>query len=444
MTTRPVDWRLTGETESGQRFLRGNGLWVDEMIENMINNILVPEYKELWPLLVHDRALNGNVVDDASLEVMLRIENEMRRLKVMGDDERRSLWLEIHLPGRRYYWGEDKRDRNGNIWYWISTGNYRGFHYLLLGDNRHRCIDLRSQPYVGEVRNPEHIYTDVREPLLRLEEYVKRIVDAVCVAPDKYNEYIEENLPYWKRHGTIRRSALNGICPLYKRVENPEAEVELLENVRKCPLTVLDEMTLNTYMHYWRLAYVAYRTRDDIEPDSIDEYADSDDREVFRRSSKGYNLEEYDLDSQEDFIRWKDGNSLYHCLDVAYARIHLWPVREDDGLWHFEISYNVCGYFRDVLNIVRALYEQGIIIGINLWADDALAQLKEEDTVRISPCPNKYRKEISLPTVGDGVTRRMVNAIIRETVWDNEEPVWPEKVTENGNSSGGLAFDRRN
>ena len=136
MTTRPVDWHLTGETESGQRFLRGNGLWVDEMIENMINNILVPEYKELWPLLVHDRALNGNVVDDASLEVMLRIENEMRRLKVMGDDERRSLWLEIHLPGRRYYWGEDKRDRNGNIWYWISTGNYRGFHYLLLGDNR--------------------------------------------------------------------------------------------------------------------------------------------------------------------------------------------------------------------------------------------------------------------------------------------------------------------
>lgn len=90
----------------------------------MINNIIVPEYKELWPLLDLDRALNGNVVNDASLEVMLRIENEMRRLKVMGDDERRSLWLEIHLPGRRYYWGEDKRDRNGNIWYKLSTGNY--------------------------------------------------------------------------------------------------------------------------------------------------------------------------------------------------------------------------------------------------------------------------------------------------------------------------------
>ena len=57
----------------------------------MVNNIIVPEYKELWPLLSLDRALNGNVVDDASLEVMLRIENEMHRLKVMGDDARRSL-----------------------------------------------------------------------------------------------------------------------------------------------------------------------------------------------------------------------------------------------------------------------------------------------------------------------------------------------------------------
>lgn len=392
----------------------------------MINNITILEYKEFWPLLCLDGALNGNVVDDASLEVMLRIEKEMHRLKVMGDDERRTLWLEIHLPGRRYYWGEDKRDLNGNIWYWISTANYRGFHYLRLGDNHHRCIDLRSLPYVGGVRKPGRIYTDVREPLLRLEKYVKEIVDAVCVAPEKYNEYIEKNLPYSKRHGTIRRSVLNDICTLYRRVEDPEAEVELLENVRKCPLTVLEEMTLNTYMHYWRLAYVAYRTHDDVEPDSVDEYANWDDREVFRHSSKGYNIEEYDRDSQEDFIRWKDGNTLFHCLDVVYARIHLWPVREDDDLWHFEITYNVCRYFRDVLNIVRALYEQGIIIGINHWADDALAQLRGEDIVRISPCPNKYQEEISLPTVGDGVTRKMVNAIIRETMWNKEELVLPE------------------
>lgn len=401
----------------------------------MVNNIIVPEYKELWPLLSLDRALNGNVVDDASLEVMLRIENEMHRLKVMGDDARRSLWLEIHLLGRRYYWGEDKRDRNGNIWYWISTGNYRGFHYMLLSDKRHKFIDLRSRPFVGDERDSEHRYTDVLNPLLRLEEYVRAIVDAVCADPDEYNDYVEANLPYWKRYGTIKRSVLNGICPLYRRVDDPEAEIEFIEKVRKSPLTTLKEMTLNVYMHYWRLAYVAYRTHNDFEPDSPDEYEAESDRDVFKYSSKGYNLDGYDLDSQDDFIKWEKENSSYHCFDVAYARIHLWSVLNDDGLWHFEMSYNVGGYFRDILNIVRALYEQGIIVGIRHWADDALAQLREEDTVRISPCPNKYQEEIYLPTVGDGVTRKMVNAIIRETVWCKEETVFPEF----SGSCGGLS-----
>lgn len=417
---------MAGQNIGIKSFIRENAIIPDIMMINMINNIIIPEYKELWPLLDLDRALNGNVVDDASLEVMLRIGNEMRRLKVMGDDERRSLWLEIHLPGKRYYWGEDKRDRNENIWYKLSTGNYRGFHYMLLSDRRHKSIDLRSQPFVGDERNPEHRYTDVLKPLLRLEEYVRNIVDAVCADPDEYNNYVEANLPYWKKHGVIKRSVLNGICPLYRRVEDPEAEIELLEAVRDSPSTVLKEMTLNVYMHYWRLTYVAYRTHNDFEPDFPEEYVAKSDREVFKYSSKGYNLEGYDLDSQGDFIKWEKANSLYHCFDVAYARVHLWAVREESGLWHFEMSYNVGGYFRDILNIVRALYEQGIIVGIRHWVDDALAQLREEDTVRISPCPNKYQEEISLPTVGDGVTRKMVNAIIRETVWDKEEPVLPE------------------
>ena len=37
------------------------------------------------PLLCIDGALNGNVVNDASLEVMLRIEKEMHRLRAKGD-----------------------------------------------------------------------------------------------------------------------------------------------------------------------------------------------------------------------------------------------------------------------------------------------------------------------------------------------------------------------
>lgn len=395
----------------------------------MINNITVPEYKEIWPLICLDDShhLNGNIVDNASLEVMLRIEKEMQRLKVMGSDERRSLWLEIHLPGRGYHWGEDRRDRNGNLWYWITTANYEGFHYLLFGDNHFRFIDLRSHSHVHGERNPEHIYADVSEPLLRLEKYVKEVVDAICETPATYNEYVEQNLPYWKKRGSIPRSVLNRICPLYRDVADPKSEIELLEKVRKGPLTTFDEMTLNVYMHYWRLAYVAYRTLDDFEPEPKEFYDEMDDREVFGHSSKGdRELKGYNLDSQEDYLEWEKENSLYHCHDVAYARIHLWPVRDDDsGEWHFELSYNVVGYFRDVLNIVRALYEQGVVIGIGHWADEALAKLREEDIVEVCPRPNKYREEISVPEAGDVITRKMVNAIVRATTWQKEEEVLP-------------------
>lgn len=397
----------------------------------MINNISIPEYKELWPLLNLDGSLNGCVANDSSMEVMLRIEQSLQRLQEGDIDGQRTLWLEIHLPGRNYYWGEDKRDKNGNIWYRITTGCYRDMHYLLLYDTHHKFIDLRSQPSAFEQRNPGHQYYDVRDALLRLEKYLSEIVDSICTDPDSYNEYIAVNLPFWKRHGEIKRSALNRICPSYRRVDNPEKEILLLEKMLNRRVSTFSEMTLNIYMHYWRMAYVAYRTMSDFEPSPTGAFAELSDREIFKHSSKGYHLEGYDLDSQDDFIRWEAENSPYHCLDVAYARIHLWPVRDKNGLWHFETGFHVRGYFRDMLNIVRNLYDQGVIVGISYWADEALAQLKEEDTVTITPCPDKYREEIHLPYAGDGITRKMVNAIIRETTWKAEKPVLPRRQEQN-------------
>ena len=55
------------------------------------------KYNDLWTVLCldHRNHLNGVVVDDASLEIMLHIEKTMQRLEVMGDDEQRFLWIEI-------------------------------------------------------------------------------------------------------------------------------------------------------------------------------------------------------------------------------------------------------------------------------------------------------------------------------------------------------------
>ena len=54
----------------------------------------------MW--LDHHNSLNGVVVDDASLEVMLRIEKIMSRLDVMGDDNKRWLWIGIDANRLQY------------------------------------------------------------------------------------------------------------------------------------------------------------------------------------------------------------------------------------------------------------------------------------------------------------------------------------------------------
>lgn len=195
-----------------------------------------------------DNTRDGNVVDDESPEVMLRIEKEMQRLKVMGSDDRRTLWLEIHIPDKEGYCIEDRCDKNGNIWYWVTTANY------------------------------------------------------------------------------------NGICPEFRKVENPESEIELLENVRNSPLTVFEEMTLNVYMHCWRLAYVAYSTHDSHRPESPDRYDVFDDCVLFSRyNNVTSEPDDYSLDSQEGYIKWEEENSSCHSLDVVYARIHLWPQKDGSG-----------------------------------------------------------------------------------------------------------------
>lgn len=392
----------------------------------MINNITVPKYRELLPLLsLRHHLFEGYIVDDASLEVMLRIEKEMHRLKVMGDDQRRTLWIEIYLPGQSFDWDEDRKDRNGNIWYWVSSTTYKNFHSLTLCDRCSKIVDLRNQPCTTRGREEAESFTDVLKPLLRLEKYIRDIVDAICASPAAYNDYVANNLPYWKKTGSIPRSVLNRICSLYRSTDNPESEIEMIETVCRSPVTTFDEMTLDTYMHYWRLAYLANSTRKDSGPNGRDPFKDISDKEFFGRSSTGNNLEDYKLDSQEDFLRWKDASYPYHCFDIVYARVSLFPRRDNTGKWHFEIYYNISYFFNDVLRITRGLFNLGIVLDISHWAEDALEQLREEDVVGVSPRPNKYREEIEIPWVGDGITRKMVNAIIRATTWDKAEEVLP-------------------
>ncbi len=388
-------------------------------------NLKCPSFEDLWLLLAlgDGHSLNGNILDDASLEVMLRIEKTMQRLKAMGDDDRRYLWMEIEAPPpdedeeENGFW-EEEPDPNGHLWYQLLTAHYKGFHYLLMSNRHWRFVDLRSAHHVGAERDPENdFYCNMVEPLTRLETYVTALVDAIVDDPEAYNDYVERHLPYNKRVGTIQRSTLCSICPSYHAVEHPQRYLQMLEAMMAMEPKRFEVMTLRLYMHYWRVAYVAYTTMDRYDPDDPEVFKGMTDEEVFSYSSKGREVEGYDLDSEEDYLKWEKENSSYHCHDVAYARIHLWPHRNEEGLWFFSLAYNVVGYFQDVLNILTVFYQMGVGIDIRCFAEHAIAKLKEEDEVTITPQPNKYREEMSLPYPDAAVTEEMVQEIIKNTRW---------------------------
>ena len=361
------------------------------------------------------------------------------RLEVMGDDECRYLWIELKAPGKKYR--DEEADRNGNYWYQVLTANYKGFHYLLMSNSRWKFIDLRSAESVGAERRPDVWHGNVKKSLLKLEAYVTALVDEICQNPDDYNSYVEQHLPYTKRHGRIKRADLNRICPDYRTFENPKHTIEVLKGMKSMPLWTADKMNLRTYMHVWRIAYEAYRTMAWFEPTPKSAFVGKTDMELFEHNSKGREAEDYDLDSEEAYQKWEDENSHYHCMDVAYARIHLFPVKKGDpwddkdvdvpdGKWYLRISYSVYGYSRDVVNILEAFQQAGI--GVVCDSARRILQIAEEtDYVSISPMPDKHHRneeegnEISLPYVDEDTTQQQIDEIIAAAEWIKQKEALP-------------------
>ena len=409
-------------------------------------DLKVLKYKDLEDLmwLGPGSHLGEIVIDDASLEVMLRIEKTMRRLKVMGIDARRTLWIEIKAPGKRYQ--EETPDNAGNYWYQISSSHFKDIHYILIGNGRRRLIVLKNLTHVGGERKHHAWYGHVEKSLLKLEAYINKLVDRICENPDEYNRYVEQHLPFSKRKGRIKRSALNKICPEYRTFENPQHVVNVFKKYKALPMTSYKEMTLRTYMHIWRIAYVAYETKEIFFPKPLSKFENLSDEVFFETyNSKGRDIKGLDLDSEEDYVKWERRNSTFHCLDVAYARIHLAAVKDGtswasdkvdvpEGYWYFSLYYSVYGYTQDVFNIIETLWQEGI----RVMCDDAINRLikmaEETDYVNIAPLLNYYHhdsktgNEIEMPYDYDDISAQQIADIIAATKWKKQKTVRPKPI----------------
>ncbi len=389
----------------------------------MKREIPVFQYDDAWQILARGDRLNGLVIDAGSEEVMLRIEASMSKLKVMGDDDRRFFWI----------WAQvNKRERE---WLQVLTAHYNDFHYLILGDNRSEMAVLQNAESIYS--NEEKYREDVKEPLLALETHVKAVVDWVCEAPEEYHTYVERYLPYDKRNGDIPRKVFYSIDPEWHDGKDDERLIRGLEEVKAAAPSEFNSITIRTYITVWSAAYrilsqIRYDERDKgYERKLLHDAQTMDDIELFMEyDSKGQEIEGLNLDSQEDYEKWRKANCGFHCMDVSYARIHLSPWRENESeSYRFHLNFGVYGFYDEVAEIAIALHKQGITLKVD-EIDSILKILRQEDMVGFRPHPDKYMNrdgvtnQVWLPHIGD-VTREVYWKIIKSTKWHKQHKPWP-------------------
>lgn len=404
----------------------------------MKKNILT--YNDIHSIPTSRMVSNGIIVNDKTVAVMRRIEESLSRLQPMGDDNVRYLWFCVD-SGKPDDWGdyeqmkacgdvEDYDDylklwkeyvNEDTLWYRISVGYVNDFHYMLISDGDHNLWDIRSARYVHDKGDSSLFKADYSEVMSKIGMAIDQCVDEILKDGGKnYVEFVEANLPYQKRTGTIPRHRLNEILGgswmdafnLPKLIDVLETNLQPME---------YDRMTLRTYMDLWAKCYLAVYPEKDEKKSS---------EELFEwYSSKGCEAVKFNLDCKEDFSQWKAENSSFHCLDVVYARVHLW-VRKDKttSKWHFIIDTSSYWNLDEYLTIVEKLYDDGIILEYgNL--DKILPILKETDLVEITPSAYRYFQrdgvgsQIALWQIPE--ERRV--EVISNTNWEKQHEVKPNK-----------------
>ena len=418
--------------------------------------------------LGHDIVLSGR-----STELMFEIKQVLAVLEPVEDDECRALWLEIPRGTPEEWKAFDEEDEFcyespleeyavalGNEypydtqWISLSISTYREATFLKLTDRSHsyRILSNVSRSNMSESRDMEWFL----EPLL---EMVKERVALILRDPGGYNEYIERSVPHRLRSGRIRSRDLNRILPERKprirgkrhiievmrelarreevyrsfevgplslRVEQldgppPEASPKqfsgIAETDRHGPAdweasgvpAPFDTMTIRLFCKYYRIADMAFfnRNRGGRRNKKVEAM---DDVEYYTRCGLHGSLEEYDLDSENDFRKFaKD-----HYGELGLSRN---VVGATDwyagGKWLITFGVSYSAFITQGMKIAMALYETGAPFVFH-DASNVLNVLEENGWVRLAPFTfHDYLK---------GGDDEGVFALPYEQDCDNEEP----------------------
>lgn len=344
-------------------------------------------------------------VDGDMLERLVDIQHRFERLAAMGDDEYRGFYIEVPRPTPEE-WGDveeliafgeyDSREAFLADWLAFNPMETRWFH---VASNRYvdsRSIRVTDRKRISFIITNDSKCTDAepdntwcRENLTRLFNYLQRMIDVVVSNSDGFNDYVAHNLPYQQRTGRIAQKVFNRIVPNFKiEVEDREMAIKALEeSVHWHSAPLLETMTIRKYCTYYRIAnevYEAYHRkrgfRGRIYTDPQDVPEELRDVVYYKRKKFGDVMEMYDIDSQEDFMRFATD----HYGELGLSRLNILASNVQPQGWKIVVSNSYSSNVGLAIEVATALYKAGTPLLI-YDAEKLLKILLEEDYVRLLP-----------------------------------------------------------
>ena len=228
-----------------------------------------------------------------------------------------------------------------------------------------------------------------RETLIRLFDYLQRMVNVIVANTDGFNDYVTHTLPYQQRIGRIAQNKFNRIVPNSKiEVEDRETAIKALEDsVHGLSAPLLKIMTIRKYCTYFRIANEVYENyhrkrgfRGRIHTDPQDVPEELRDVVYYKRKKFMDVAEMYDIDSQEDFIRFATD----HYGELGLSRLNIFASNDRQQGWKIVVSNSYSANAGLAIEVATALYKAGAPLLI-YDAEKLLRILLEEDYVRLVP-----------------------------------------------------------
>ena len=399
------------------------------------------------------------VVGSDMLERLVEIQHRFERLAVMGDDEYRGFYIEVPRPTQEE-WGDaeellasgeyDSREAFLADWFAFNPMETRWFHVasnrygdsrsIRVTDRKHTRFIITNCPKCTDA-GPDDTWC--RDNLTRLFDYLERMIDVIVANPDRFNDYVAHNLPYQQRIGRISQREFNRIVPNFKiEVEDRETAIKALEDsVHGRSVPLLETMTIRKYCTYFRIAnevYEAYHRkhgfRGHIHTDPQDVPEELRDVIYYKRKKFVDVTEMYDIDNQEDFMRFATD----HYGELGLLRLNIFASYDRQQGWKIVVSNSYSANAGLAIEVATALYKAGTPLLI-YDAEKLLRILLEEDYVRL--VPDSYHNYMGYQEEGsvyelpweyecsddtDSVlTKEQYQAIVLLVEWQPEEQVNP-------------------